>query len=588
MAKVDAELLKKHHFWVLLIPYALLVGLAVLFIWMDVGAAASTKEKDVDKALAELKSQQPKSEALTKGYGEQKGELEVRRTKLWKATSEEQAGLFVWPKGFQKADRDLLGKTKFGTLGVPGAPGPLEDRIRQKFKDDDLFFKEYSDLVNSAYPIQFGPTNAWESVLQPINKWEAQPDQEEIWLAMEDLWVRQQMVALVHKVNRDVARFTKIDNAPGLAPRETLWRSRIWELTLKIEDDKGANLIKGKLKNVSDRIQPLGVRNVMFVKLFPVGSKPDAASDPNDDSAIGFPIEGELVKAGETITIKTLKEHRITDGNLTAIGQIEQVFDARTAPIKRLDRVALGYHSSRTITYPLKMSSFSQKIVDDLAAAVAATSTGTAGSPGSPGSPMAPPMGSGPPMAGMAFGGTTAGAGTVANDLTGYGLVRSRYIEMTTQVRRMPVGLLVVADQHFVPDLLTAATNSPLRFQTTQSNVKRFDGEIDYTASGNTAYSGSTAAPKDPKDAKEPVVGSPMIPGMPPMGMPGFNPYGRIGTGAGTSAGSFGTGTTASFSSDSQFSVNLVEFGLYGIVTLYEKFPTEAETAAASPTPAKK
>ena len=114
MAKVDAELLKKHHFWVLLIPYALLVGLAVLFVWQDVGSAATKKEEEVGKTLADLKSQQPKSETLTKGYGLQKDELEVRRTALWKAASKEQAGLFAWPKNLQPADRELLGKTKFG------------------------------------------------------------------------------------------------------------------------------------------------------------------------------------------------------------------------------------------------------------------------------------------------------------------------------------------------------------------------------------------------------------------------------------------------------------------------------------------
>ena len=56
---------------------------------------------------------------------------------------------------------------------------------------------------------------------------------------------------------------------------------------------------------------------------------------------------------------------------------------------------------------------------------------------------------------------------------------KDRYIDVTDQVRRMPVALVLVIDQMFIQDALAAYANSTLRFQVTQFHWTRFRGTLD-------------------------------------------------------------------------------------------------------------
>src|SRR5439155_23202643 len=96
---------------------------------------------------------------------------------------------------------------------------------------------------------------------------------------------------------------------------------------------------------------------------------------------------------------------------------------------------------------------------------VAGTPGGASHSRGGAGLPGAPGVGEG--------GGGFGGAAT-STDVTDNGLPRRRYIHRTDQVRAMPIGLAVIADQAYVQDVLTAMANCKLRFQTVQTHLTRF------------------------------------------------------------------------------------------------------------------
>ena len=88
-------------------------------------------------------------------------------------------------------------------------------------------------------------------------------------------------------------------------------------------------------------------------------------------------------------------------------------------------------------------------------------------------------------MAGLARGKAKFGPPTVVLDGN-----RERYIEVSKQVRRMPVALVLLVDQLFMQDALVAYANSPLRFQVTQSHWKRFRGTL--SATGGIFPGGAT------------------------------------------------------------------------------------------------
>ena len=167
----------------------------------------------------------------------------------------------------------------------------------------------------------------------------------------------------------------------------------------------------------------------------------------------------------------------------------------------------------------------------------------------------------------------------------------------------MPVGLVVVADQAFVQDVLTAVANCKLRFQTVQTTLTRFRGSLSYvpqtpggfgpgsppmTGEGPSAPPAASGPPRPvtPGTGSGPPAGPPrpMAPGSgfgpPPGVLPGVPP------GFGGMPGFFGGGAPMS-SSDDQTAGNLIEVGVYGIASLYEKFdPNQPKTDAAGAGPA--
>jgi hypothetical protein len=212
-------------------------------------------------------------------------------------------------------------------------------------------------------------------------------------------------------------------------------------------------------------------------------------------------------------------------------------------------------------------------------------------------------------------GGSTGGLGAVSPN----GLIRNRYIDVTEQVRRMPVGLVVVVDQANVQDFLTAFANSRLRIQTTQVHWQHMRDSIKPPVEGSSgggpgvpggpAASGgirpggggagpdddarmgsgggaglgggkfrpgsSAAMPGSPGPGMAP--GRPLMPGMPPM-MPGTMPS---VPGGGIPGGMPGLGSGAE---DHEDDMNLVELAIYGVASLYERYPPKKDQAAPEAT----
>ncbi len=115
---------------------------------------------------------------------------------------------------------------------------------------------------------------------------------------------------------------------------------------------------------------------------------------------------------------------------------------------------------------------------------------------------------------------------------------RRRYIEVTDQIRRLPIGLVLITDQTFIKDILESLLQIKLRLQTTQVTWVRFHDSLNY---GDSA---TDTAPIGPKKRDAFALPTPI-------------------------------GSTPSNSREDQFSANLMELTVYGFLTFYEHPPEE-------------
>ncbi|HEY8506420.1 MAG TPA: hypothetical protein VIL46_17690, partial [Gemmataceae bacterium] len=492
----------------------------------------------------------------------QKETLHQRRKEMWKEAWEKQKHLYTWPKALAH-----LQSLRFGS--------DIHSSDRDQFiRGNRVYLGEYKNLADVVKPTQF-LGGSWESVLRHVAEWRrGVPTSEEVWLALEDLWVQREILNIIDRVNDTIARFEPVPGKSDDKAQRT-FRSRIWQVELTLADEGPDRVLKGKLTNVTDRLQALGAENTMYLKVW-------LNENPRSEPFL-FAVEGDFVKAGETVPVKPIDKHKLdpdTASRATGIYRVEQVFDRRTVPVKRIDSIGLGYPSARTIQYlPLKMTAFSQKAVEELQAQ-AGTAGGESGSRGMvPGGPTPDGMGAMPGMAGP--------GGATSTDVTPNGLVRGRYIDTTDQVRRMPVGVLLVVDQAYLQDVMVAFANSPLRFQNTQFHWTRFRGSLSggggmYGTGGMPGYPGdptgegavAPGAAEPTPDGEGAVVG-PGTPGpgivgppVPGMGMPTYPGMQRPTAGDPTAG-------------------NLVHFYLYGTASLYNEFqedPDATSVAGASGT----
>src|SRR5262249_53536371 len=142
------------------------------------------------------------------------------------------------------------------------------------------------------------------------------------------------------------------------------------------------------------------------------------------------------------------------------------------------------------------------------------------------------------------FGGV-GGSSEKSEERTATGILKTRYIAVTDQVRRMPVAMLLTVDQQYIPDVLAAFSNyGKMRFQIAHYHWKRHHGPLPGAkpqgGTGEDEPGGGNAAGEHDR----PKGGAPMGPGFagegdaargPGMGPAGFGP-GGMGPGAGAPA----------------------------------------------------
>jgi hypothetical protein len=581
-SKIDKEMLKKQHFWLLLIPVVL--GLLLAWIGLFVGVADATEEKQKanNDAKAEVERAAAQSKAVLKLYDERKEQLFQLRTKRWKEMWDLQKDVYEWPKELGEDQVAKVKDMKFGTeISDPSFLNAFRDR----------YAKEYDSLVAEVAPLQF--SSSWYAVLAPVLKWTRNPESEDVWLAAEDFWVKREIMRALVNVNKEAALLAPRTAEKGL--RKQTFFGRTWELGLQLVEKPNGLAIEGTIKNLTPRLQPFNVTNELVFNLW--------LSDSPDAKPFRFAVEGTALEGGKTEPIKFVeKKHTVFEGNPRGFYRVEQVFDVRTAPVKRLDRLEVGNDNSLSDRHPknkveLQMCPFSEKAKE-------AEGTANAAAPGGPGGPGLPGGPGGPGASGVGIGGGPSGPGgslgqAAAGDNTFNGLGRRRYISRTDQVRAMPIYTMVIADQAFVQDVLTAVANCKLRFQTVQTHLARFRGSLVYTISSGTE--GDAGRPGGPSGFGPSGPSFPGIPGVPgfPSGPPSGPPGPRMPNlpgmpGMPSFPGGFGGGGSARSSNEDQVASNLVEVHIYGITTLYEKFDTpdkkgdtvtETKTAPEAPTP---
>jgi hypothetical protein len=586
---MDKQALAKHHFWILFGATPVLIGVGFLVMWLLASGAVAEQQKKYDELNKELGMPAKSSGELT-AIGEKKNVISGQRGELWASNYERQlkAGVFDWPiGGSRELQTHSEKKYKFGSAFLP-----IRTELT-KFVLEKAFNEGYGKLNGEIAPTRF-TGGSWESAVRYVTNWgDKQVPPAVLWLALEDYWVQKALLQPIAQVNREAARFVDITPKTADNPLKRKFKNRVWELDLEVREDGKRKMIGGQIRNTTDRLQVVGMNKSMKVNLWlddPKGEQPDFV----------LTVQGENVPGLSRLNIT--ERELVNVPTVTRLARVEQVFDEATVPIRLVNTLELGMldHKNKNATLePPK------HIEEDPSLATAADPNapggGTGGIPGgggmigagaggpSSGEGGGENAGYGPPGAG----GTTAKKGAKKGTPTAVLLGnRLRYLKRTEDVRRMPVALSVVIDRDFINDLLIAYSNSVLRMQVTQTQWQRFRGTLPAVgASGST----SDNIFGDPGDGG---IGAPGGTGSPDGGEADRRGGGeqdeRRGGGkfSPPSPGGGGApGGGAAVSDDNiipaEAGSGLVEFAIFGVVSLYEKkeAPKPADGQPLTPAP---
>jgi hypothetical protein len=626
-ARLDKETLIKQHFWILAGCFVILMLIPLLVLVTSVSATVEQEEKTLTDSKETVKRiSDPKNKDWVEAYKTQDKIIADKKNKIWQIAWDHQKDMTTWPTPPENPGR---WKNKYMYFGDPIDSFDAVNFVR----DYALQYAEVFHVIQPVLPdkkgnphgvVQFkgGLTN-WDGVLQLSVAFKTPPSDEDIWLAQEDLWVKRELLRVIREANDAVARFKEVlpeaeagkdkkeakaegDQAkPGAAPpaadqvkpaaptapsdpNHKRFRNPYWELDLTLaKDDKNKHVLRGTIKNISKRRQPLDTHFKVFVQ----GGNEPAFHDLH--------VFDEPLPVGKSLTIKDspLGENLTIEG----LFGVEQVLTWKTGPVKRLDRLELGYPSSRTATRTLKRPLWAKK---------ADVQTGAPGDSATPGSPVNTGNADAGVPAGGKLSGIGGGYGGQDTATSKSGLALNRYTDVNEQVRHMPVGMAVIIDEDHIEDLLAAFANSVLRIQTTQYHWQHCREKIapaqaeEAVATGTRPRPGGIFNPpvmSKPGPGARPPFGTDMegmggrrrpgggvpIPSLPP-GMKGGGSDGR-GSTEGDVPGP--GGFTVSPATEAEEELNLVEVAVYGIASLYERYPpkpppqtTEASAAGADAT----
>ncbi|HEV3263385.1 MAG TPA: hypothetical protein VG013_41500 [Gemmataceae bacterium] len=592
--KIDQETLIKQRFWFLLGLFVPLVFVCLILLWTSVAKAIGQKKTAVDTAekdLNNLKDADAKNATWVDQLSGRETKAAAKRKEIWEKAWKSQADLITWPERLQAKLKPLY----FGDN--------IDASTRDEYMKEDAYATQVDHIVDIVDPVKDdGKTGAvqyeggWQKILKVVPKWTERPTPEDVWLAQEDLWVQAGLLEIIRDANDSVATFKSKDHDEIAALEKSLAdkakeleadqkqlkdpavdtklgadraqeiRDRVAELTKQMKADSA------RLRPLQDRVKPDADKGEIDRQTFTNATwKLDLAlvRDPKksklafdasltnisgrqqllpvtfqvflrgSDTPEKFDAEGVPLAAQATIHVPP---HAVRALDPQGIDKVQQVFDWRTAPVKRIDRLEFGSgESSRTAGRNLKINPIFAPKKDESQDADASNDSSTSGDQ------QAEQM-----MARSKMGFMPKGGANAATDASASGLTRNRYIEVTPSVRRMPVALLLVVDQAHLQDVLTAVANSKLRIQTTQVEWQHFP------------RGASIKPPREEDDTTAPVTKE------------GRSQDGRL-------FGTFGTaGSTSSNEPTDDLSSNLVEVAIYGIASLYERYPPKDASETTS------
>lgn len=567
--KVDKETLIKHHFWILLGTYAPLVLVALMMLWFGVSSTIGEKEKALKQTkdkLAAANKPDVKNNYWVDILQTKDGNLTKHKDVIWKQVWDAQAMLTTWPPAIVNAFPHLKDLYFLDELKPP--------QLKEKFINDTGGYRSQLDeLQKLVDPVDSRGEGAvqflggWQKVLTHVPKWSESPlpSSEDIWLAQEDLWVQRELLLVVREANNFVADFKKSNKPPkpdfsqGEKDHQ-VFTSPDWKFDVAVTQDA----VRWQITNISSRLLPLAMNMRVWL---------NGARAPTILWVDGEPLAPRQSSRWQS------KPNKAALGRLT-IDRAQLALNWRNAPVKRIDNINLYYNSHRTSHLQLKPPP---------------TKEGEPGSESS-GTNMAPGGGTADGAGGgldqqmreamqrsggmrMGMGGMGGIGGTGAGMQPAGTVVRNRYLDVNQQVRRLAIGMVLIVDQSHIQDVLTAFANSRLRFQITQVHWNQFKGSVKPAIQESTGGGTGTMAGQPPSlgggrsrgdtgsadGVGEATIGA----GGPGMGVP------RVPGGMGTDPGS----TAVNFADDSS---NLVELAVYGIASMYQKYPPKSEPPPGS------
>jgi len=410
-----------------------------------------------------------------------------------------------------------------------------------------------------------------------------------------EYWPNGTIKKLSQKKLKDIAlpaNFDKVTRITRVLPENAVDQriefNHEWVVNVQLvrRNNDPARTLKAEVINRSGRRLP--------VATFTAGMNlPNSTTLLNEN----FKVATDAFNAGERRTVSMEIKNPVQP---QSIAVVRQKLTWRSTPIKRIDRLEVGRaaheHSDRLKTLPLIPYDF--KLKDPLGQNTAPQATAAAsGEGGSAG------LGGGGPSSAGISGGPGQGSTTqTGNAVTpNQAVPLNRYIQVSSELRRMPVALVMVVDATAITDIIAAMSNSKLRFQVTMApwvrvpNLGRPGGPI--VASTGGTQPGSSGAPASTGGGA--VSGSNMSGGAGVRGTAGATGGGASGTGGSTTAPGQGTAgnanrpTTVNLGLEDDSSV--VELQIYGIITIYEspddfkriqqlKANAPAQAAGAAPT----
>jgi hypothetical protein len=635
-ATLDKDSLVKHSFWILTGLFLVLVLGCLAVLATSVSDTVNKEAETLKKAEATVQGiKDPKNERFVEAFKKQDELVEHKKDDVWKRAWETQKDMMTWPRALASRFQ------KYQYFG-----DHINEYDRAEFKQQ--YRDQYPELLEVVDPVGDNGEGAvqckggdWAAVLNLDQNFQDPPSDADIWLAQEELWVKREMLRIIHDANEYVARFKEVapedqqgkenkgvkagpaaakeaksakpdaaaaakaqkppQPAPLAArsdPNHKIFRNPFWEFDLTLAElSPRKYVLRGKITNISKRKRSLDTKFKVFLQ------DPRQLADPSFQplSVAGLPLAvGESKEVSQPVD-----PQRAIEG----LFGIEQILNWRTAAVKRLDELQLMYPSSRTASRTLKPP----------------LPNAPAFKPNTPeggdSSADANAQSAGAPVAGSASYSPSGAAQAPGTTLSGLRL--DRYTDVSAAVRHMPVAMVMVVDEEHLPELLAAFVNSKLRIQVTQyhwhhcrdhmnpqlneegpqstPSTPSFMGRertvvgpsaggpgmmiggrrvaygvrADYPGGGRVpgVRPGSPTAYNMPRRIPGGPGPGPIRPG-PQMAMPSAGRMPVIGAPYGSSG--------VSEDDQEQEDLNLVEVAVYGLASLYERYPPKPADQGAS------